>query len=371
MSVNLMEIVESVEKTAPLKLAEKWDNSGLIIGDINSDVSKVLVALDAVDAVVDEAVSIGANMILTHHPLILFDDLKKINTASNIGRRIYKLIQNNIAVYSAHTSLDISLGGTNDVLAKLAGLVDIGLLEVTEVEALKKLIVFVPEGYEEIVREAMCTAGAGHIGMYSNCSFSTKGKGTFLPLEGTKPFIGVINELETTNEVRVETIVPESILNNVIKTMVEAHPYEDPAYDIYNIEREGIKQGIGRIGNLKNPIQFDEFALMFKNKLGLDSMRVVGNLKKKISKVGLCTGSGFSFLDSAKKCGCDLYITSDIKFHEAQKAQQEDICLIDATHFASENIIVPVLADYIENEFGSRGVKSFVSGFDGQPFINI
>ena len=186
----------------------------------------MLVALDVIPPVIEEAIHIGADLIVTHHPMILFQKIKNIQADTSLGKKIYDLIKNDISAYCAHTNLDIAFGGTNDVLAKLAGLENIEILEQTDAEELKKIVVYVPKEHQQTLRKAMCDAGAGFIGNYSNCTFSSEGVGTFLPLEETKPYLGKQGVLEQAQEVRLETIVPNSLLHTVLEAMKKAHPYE-------------------------------------------------------------------------------------------------------------------------------------------------
>lgn len=369
MSLKCGDIIHIMEKLAPKELAESWDNVGLNVGDKNSEIKKILIALDATSLVIDEAIEKNANMIITHHPLILFNDLKNINPDSPIGEKIYKLIKNNISVYCAHTNLDIAFGGTNDILADLIGLENIEILEITKNENLFKFVVYVPKTYVDKIYEAIKVADGGHTGNYSECTFSTNGKGRFKPLKGTNPFIGKTENLETVDEVRVETIISKNKLKNLISEIKKVHPYEEIAYDIYKLENEGDFYGIGRIGNLKENIKFVEFAKILKEKLGLDFIRIVGNKDKTIKRVGLCTGAGSEFFDTAKYKGADCYITGDLKFHEAQKALDMGLCVIDATHYATENLIVPVLGKYLQNQI--KDIDIILSSVDGQVFKNV
>ncbi|KXL54014.1 putative GTP cyclohydrolase 1 type 2 [Anaerotignum neopropionicum] len=344
MLVKVKDIVAFMEGVAPSQLAEDWDNTGLAVGDPDHRVKKVLVALDVIDSVVEEAVEIGADLILTHHPMLLFRKINSITKTDALGRRIYKLIENEVAALSAHTNLDVAKGGTNDVLAEMIGLTHVEILEETWAEELKKIVVYVPQSHLDVVREAMCAAGAGHIGSYSHCTFQTAGEGTFLPQEGTSPYIGTEGILEKTPEVRLETIAPGGKVEKILEAIKAVHPYEEVAYDIYPVEQKGKKEGIGRIGDLKQPMVFSDFALVLKEKLGLEGIiRLVGDSNKEIQRVGLCTGSGTEFFSTAKKQGADLYLTGDLKFHEAQKALELGLCVGDITHYASEVIIVPVL----------------------------
>lgn len=361
-----------MEELAPIALAESWDNSGLLTGDPSTKVERVLVALDATSEVIEEAICLKAQMIITHHPL-LFRPIKNITTETPLGNKLIRLIQNGISVYAAHTNLDIAQGGTNDILAELAGLTEVELLEETGYQKLKKIAVMVPLLYGEKVREAMCKAGAGYLGKYSDCTFTVKGSGTFMPRQGSKPFIGMQEQMEVVKEAKIETIVPESIVSKVITAMLYAHPYEEAAYDIYPVEQKGPRYGIGRIGVLARAMSLESFARELKQKIGLSSIRVVGDRKKTVKRVALCTGSGIEFLDTAIKKGADVYITGDLKFHDAQRALEAGIAVIDATHYASENCMVPALCEYIRRKAVEQGwiLEIVPSQVNGQTFQEI
>ncbi|WP_304507799.1 Nif3-like dinuclear metal center hexameric protein [Anaerotignum sp.] len=374
MLVTVKDIVAFMEGVAPHDLAESWDNTGLAIGDPHQEVKKVLIALDAIDSVIDEAIEIGADLILTHHPMLLFKKINSITKSDALGKRIYKLIENKVAALSAHTNLDVAKGGTNDVLAKMIGLTNVEILQETWSENLKKIVTYVPESHLDVVREAMCTAGGGHIGGYSHCTFQTTGEGTFLPLDGTSPYIGSQGVLEKTSEVRLETIAPEGRVEKIMEAMIDVHPYEEVAYDIYPVEQKGGKEGIGRIGDLKKPMIFSEFAVLLKEKLALGQLiRLVGDPNRMIQRIGLCTGSGVEYMASAKKQGADLYLTGDLKFHEAQRALEMGLCVGDITHYASEVLIVPVLQEALCKEVKEKGWELEVacSKINGQTFWSI
>lgn len=372
MFLRVSDIKTYMEKWAPLKFAEAWDNPGMSVGNPNCEVKKILVALDAQESVIDEAIEIGANLIVTHHPFI-FSGIKNIDMSTPMGRKIFKLIKNDISIYSAHTNLDVAKGGTNDVLADICELKNVQILDTVFVEKLYKIVVYVPYDYIDSVREALFNVDAGHIGNYSSCSFSVNGEGTFKPLEGTNPFIGKEGLLEKASEYRLETVVKEDNLQKTIDAILKAHPYEEVAYDIFLLEQKGASEGIGRFGELLKPISLKELALKLKEALGLDYIRIVGDENKIIKKVSLCTGSGMSYLNKAKRYNSDLYISSDIKYHEAQNAEDMGLCLIDVTHYAGENIIVPVIKEYLDNIIKENGYECDVeiSNINGQPFINI
>jgi dinuclear metal center YbgI/SA1388 family protein len=249
MLARVKDIIAIMEEHFPLHLAESWDNPGLQVGSRNAAVERLVVALDMDEAVLHYAVENRAGMIVTHHPLF-FKGLKKIDYDHMPGRLLAGIVQNNLNVYSAHTNLDAGDRGLNQILAERLGLMDIKPLQPSFVEPLYKLVVYVPAGYENQIREAVSNAGAGHIGRYSGCSFRSQGTGTFIPTEGTNPFIGTTGRLEEVQEYRLETIVGKSKLGQVVSRMLEAHPYEEPAYDLYLLENTGKVFSLGRTGRL-------------------------------------------------------------------------------------------------------------------------
>lgn len=366
--IKCKDVCKHIEELCPRELAIEWDNVGLLVGDPEQEVRKVLVALDATPEVINEAIHDKADMIVTHHPLFnpkFGGPIKNITTDSITGKAIYSLIKNNIAIYCAHTNLDIAQGGINDVLVDLFQLKNVNLLETTDTGKLKKLVVFVPQSHLENVRSAISKAGAGWTGNYSDCTFQCQGEGTFKGLEGANPYIGSVGELEKVQEHRLETIFTEEIQTGVINAMLEAHPYEEVAYDIYPLENKGKQVGLGRVGELPNEIELFDFAKIVKQKLKLDNIRIVGDIKTKVKKVAICSGSGMSLLKHVKDCRADVYITGDVKYHDAQEALAWGINIIDAGHYQSENIIVPVLKKYIEK---IDGVEVLESRIDGNPF---
>jgi dinuclear metal center YbgI/SA1388 family protein len=348
MAYIVKDVVKVIERRFPLTYAESWDNCGLFCGDEKMAVKKILVALDPTLEVIESAIRQKVDMIITHHPLTI-SKLSKVNTQSIEGRKIEQLIKNDIALYSAHTSLDVE-GMINKELSRLFGLNNPELLMPTASESLYKIVVFVPITHLETVRTAMCQAGAGNIGNYADCTFYTKGTGTFLPKEGTNPFIGAQGLLETVDEMRLETIVGKDCLYKVLRAMEKAHPYEEVAYDVYETERTMNKVGFGEIGELNEVLTGNEFVHHVKEALNLPHISFAGKKNKKIKKVAVCSGSGLSFLTEAIKKGADAYVTGDLKYHDAILAKESDILVIDATHFQTENIIVALLGNYLENK---------------------
>ncbi|MBM6829896.1 Nif3-like dinuclear metal center hexameric protein [Anaerotignum lactatifermentans] len=371
--VRVKDIMAVMEGIAPGKLAEGWDRPGLAVGRPEREVKKILVALDVTKEVIAEAIEAQAELIVTHHPMLLFQKFDSITPETPVGEKILTLAEHKIAAFSAHTNLDVAKGGTNDVLAELIGLEQVEILEETWAEELKKIVVYVPLSHGDAVREAMCQAGAGHIGNYACCTFGAKGEGTFLPLEGTHPYLGEEGKLERAEEIRLETIVPASKTARVVEAMLAAHPYEEVAFDIYAVEQKGQREGIGRMGELPEAMEFAAFAKLLKEKLGLDSIRLTGDAHKMIKRVALCTGSGAEFVLPAHAKGADAYLTGDIKFHEAQKAVEAGICVADVTHYASEVLIVPVLQKALEKAAAEKGweLEVLCSKVNGQTFWSL
>ena len=235
------------------------------------------------------------------------------------------------------------------------------ILDVTNTETLYKIVVYVPKTHEDKVREALGKSGAGHIGNYSDCTFNTDGKGTFRPLEGTNPFIGELDKLEVVDEVKIETIVTQRILGGVISSMIKAHPYEEVAYDLYKLENKGNAVGLGRIAALKESMSLKELSMMIKEKLNMDALRVVGSLDTNIKKVAVVTGSGADLAKKAQRSGADVLITGDVKYHDAQDAIDEGMCIIDCNHFESEDIFKDVMKRFLDDIDDISVIKSRIN----------
>jgi dinuclear metal center YbgI/SA1388 family protein len=338
--------MDAMDKLAPRNLAEDWDNVGLLVGSPAQTVNKILITLDITKAVVDRAVKDGIDLIIAHHPVI-FKSISAIRTDLPQGQILASLLKANIAVYASHTNLDIASGGVNDVLAAALRLCEIEPLAISSTEKLYKLVVFVPETHMKIVEEAIMTAGAGHIGNYSRCSFTTDGIGSFLPLEGSNPFIGNTGKLESVKEIRLETIMPEKICKSVIKAMLKVHPYEEAAYDIYQLMNSGKRLGLGRIGKLATPMLLADFARQVKTALGIQSVNVVGVCDTLVRKVAVCGGAGASLLHKAAFAGADVLVTGDVKYHEGQEATAIGMAMIDAGHFATEQPVLSYVEKYL------------------------
>jgi len=285
------EIIKAMNRLAPPYLAEKWDNIGLQFGSSNKEVKNVLIALDISPDMINQKVLDNTDMVITHHPPI-FSCLKNITSDNQKGEMIYKIIKNDIVVFTAHTNLDICEKGINTKLGELLGLKNMDVLTQTYREKLYKLVVFVPKSHSDKVREAITKAGAGHIGDYSHCTYNLEGVGTFKPLEGTDPFIGEHGKIEKVEEVRIETILPSNRLKEVIDKMKDSHPYEEVAFDVYPLINDYKKYGHGKVGELDKPMNISEFGVIIKEKLNKKDLRIYGNLDKMVSRVAICGGSG-------------------------------------------------------------------------------
>jgi dinuclear metal center YbgI/SA1388 family protein len=367
MAAKCAEIIAVVEALAPPELAAEWDNVGLMLGNPETEVRRVLVCLDIDLTVVEEAIARGANLIVSHHPLF-FRPLKKIRFDESRGALIHKLIKEDIMVYSAHTNLDSADLGVSYHLAAKLELEDIKVLVATHREKYYKLVTFVPEDHEKIVREALTGAGAGWIGNYSDCTFRTAGTGTFLPMTGTSPYLGQEGELIQANEYRLETIIATNRLPEVLQALKKAHPYEEVAYDVYPLANEGPAQGIGRHGVLLSAVTLKEFAQQVKERLNTATVRLVGDEQRKVKKVAVCGGAGSEVMAAARAAGAEVLVTGDLKYHEAQTALAMDLAVIDAGHFATERLIVPVLVEYLQEQLQQREVMFLASQKEQEPW---
>ncbi len=361
-------IIQLIEELAPKSLALPDDKIGLQVGSLNKEIKKVMVTLDILENVVDEAIAKEVDLIISHHAVI-YKPLKNLRTDLPQGKIYEKLIKADISVYVAHTNLDMADGGVNDVLSQQLELEDITLLEEHTNQKLKKFVVFVPKDHQQVIIDAISSAGAGWIGNYSHCTFNIEGTGTFMPREGTTPFIGKQNQLEQVEEVRIETIIPEEKQNQIIKAMLHVHPYEEVAYDIYPVEIKGKSYGIGRIGKLKQPMKFYDFANFVKGKLGVKAVRAIGNLDQEIKKVAVVGGDGNSFVSKASFRGADVLVTGDIYYHTAHEALANGLTIIDAGHNIEKNIL-PILNSFLQTELKNRkySTEVIISETDTNPF---
>jgi len=365
--INGHEIIQLFEQFSPKQYAMEGDRIGLQVGRLNKPVHRVMIALDVLEEVVDEAIEKEVDLIIAHHPLI-YRPLKNIMTDQMPGRMIEKLLKHDITVYAAHTNLDVAKGGVNDLLAEALELSNTEVLVPTHEIHLKKLVVYVPTEQCKRVKEALGNAGAGAIGNYSHCLFSSSGIGQFLPEENANPYIGDKGKLEQVNEERIETLFPDYLEKKVVQAMIKAHPYEEVAYDIYRVDNKGESLGLGRIGEIQE-VTLGEFANIVKNALDVPTVRVVGDLQSKVRKVAVLGGDGNKYISSAKYKGADVYITGDLYYHVAHDAMMMGLNVIDPGHNV-EKIMKKGVANYLTKVSVEKGydVSIFPSEQKTEPF---
>jgi dinuclear metal center YbgI/SA1388 family protein len=344
----VQDIAKIFEQFAPLQLQESYDNAGLCLGNPQCEVEGILLCIDITEAVIDEAISKKCNLIISHHPLI-FAGLKKIIGKNYIERCVIKAVQNNIAIYSAHTNADAVINGVNTKICEKLGLLNCKILSPIK-NNLVKLAVFVPESHVQIVRDEIFKAGAGHIGNYDCCSFNTPGKGTFRGNDNAQPFAGEINQLHTENEIRVETILPSFLQSKVVDAIKKVHPYEEVAYDIYALENVNPTIGIGMVGELADEANEKIFLQNLKHIFQAKCVRHTNLLNKAIKRVAVCGGSGSSLLQNAIQNKADIFITGDFKYHQFFDAE-EKIIIADIGHYESEQFTKEIFYDLLIKYF--------------------
>ncbi|HYS42505.1 MAG TPA: Nif3-like dinuclear metal center hexameric protein [Geobacteraceae bacterium] len=368
---KVSDIVGIINKIAPFSRAEEWDNVGLQVGDPAAPAERIMVALDPGRDALEAAVAAGCRCLLTHHPFI-FKPLKRISLADPLGGLLALAIKNDLAVISLHTNLDVAQGGVNDLLAGLLGVASSEPLKITDREDFVKLAVFVPRGSEAQVLEALFRF-SGFIGNYSDCSFQAAGTGTFKPLDGAKPFIGEVGKRECAEESRIEVLLRNEDVTAAVNALVKAHPYEEPAYDLYPLLNRGKASGLGRIGQLQEETTLGHFAAAVKKHLDVQTLRFVGAASRKVRKVALCGGSGAFLVRDAWKQGADVLVTGDVKYHEAREAEILGLAMIDAGHFATERPMIRGVEALLRGELANRKFSAEVLAFEGErePFSHI
>lgn len=361
-------VVQYMEQLAPKHVAMEGDKIGLQLGSLQKEIRGVLVALDVNEEVVDEAIALEADLIVAHHAII-YRPLAHLQSDTPMGKVYEKLIKNDIAVYIAHTNLDVTDGGMNDWMAEALGIESAGSLEDVHTDNLYKLVVFVPKDHHEPVLQAMLNAGAGHIGNYSHCSFNLEGFGTFKPGEGTAPYIGSQGKLERVEEVRIETVVPQSLRGRVIQAMLKQHPYEEVAYDLYPMDLKGRTFGLGRVGKLTEPVTLRDFVQRVKERLDVPMVRVVGDLDRPIRKAAVLGGSGGRYWKNAQFRGADVLVTGDVDYHTAQDAWMAGVAIVDPGHNA-EKIMKPRVAAWLTEKLSEDkyATRVHASQVNTEPF---
>ncbi len=351
--IAIQDIIQIIEDFAPPAYQESYDNAGLIVGNKNAEATGVLVCLDSTEAVVEEAIEKGVNLIVAHHPII-FSGLKSFTGKNYIERTIIKAIKHDIAIYAAHTNIDSVKGGVNSVICQKLKLENIEILAPKK-DSLLKLAAFVPEGYTEQVKAALFEAGCGHIGNYSNCSFETTGTGSFLAGETTKPFVGTKGIAHREKEVRIETIFPKHLEYKVINALKKAHPYEEVAFDLYPLANQNSQVGLGMVGNLPEKIPTETFLEQLKSTFQTKLIRHTSICSSTISRVAVCGGSGSFLLKGAIAAKADVYVTGDFKYHEFFDAENK-ILIADIGHYESEQYTMELFYNLLTEKLISFAV---------------
>ena len=351
---KIKDVTRYLESIAPTSLQESYDNAGLIVGDFESEITGVVVCLDSVEDTIDEVISVGANLIIAHHPIV-FKGLKRFNGSNYVERTVIKAIKNEIAIYAIHTNLDSVANGVNSIIAKKLGLENIKVLS-PQKSGLKKLVTFCPVEKSKDVLDALFTAGAGNIGNYSNCSYSSEGRGTFMALEGANPYVGELNKVHQERETKIEIVFPTHKKGDVIAALLESHPYEEVAYDVMGLENTNKEIGFGAIGELKEPMPIMAFLKRIKQEMKADSMRYTDVVKDTIKRVAICGGSGSFLLSEAKNSGADIFLTSDFKYHEFFDAENQ-LVIADIGHYESEQYTSELLVDFLTQKFSTFAIR--------------
>lgn len=346
--MKIKDILAVLEDLAPSSYRETYDNAGLITGDSSHNCTGIICTLDATEEVVLEAIKKGCNLIVAHHPIV-FTGLKKITGKNYVERAIIAAIKNNIAIYAIHTNLDNLLSGVNSKIADKLNLQNRKVL-LNKQNNLMKLIVFVPVEDALKVREAIFKAGGGNIGKYSECSFNIKGNSTFTPGEGTNPHTGKVGKREETAEEKIEIIFPVYLKEKLITAMSEAHPYEEVAYDIIALNNFFQEVGSGLVGELKEPMEIITFLQLVKKQFGLKVIRHTLSHNKEVKRVALCGGAGSFLIKNALAEGADVYITSDVKYHEFFDSEDKMV-IADIGHWESEQFTIDLLHDVLHSKF--------------------
>ncbi len=330
---RVADVMRVFDEFAPASLSESFDNVGLLVGDANMVVRRCLITIDVTEDVVDEAVELGCNLIVAHHP-VMFEGVKRINQLSDTGRLIIKAVKNDIAIFAAHTNADRVYNGVSGRMAQKLGLTGCRILSPGGA-GLLKLIVFVPSAHAEEVRDAMFNAGAGNIGNYDSCSFNTDGYGTFRAGSEANPYAGSVGELHREPEIRVEVVLPAFQKKSVVAAMLGAHPYEEVAYDIIALHNEWDRVGYGMVGELEHTMEPEEFLALVKKEFNVQYIRHTPFVGRPIKRVALAGGSGSFLLGKTIGAGADIFITGDFKYHQFFEAERR-LIIADIGHYESE-----------------------------------
>ena len=380
--MRLADLIIHLDAWYDPRWAEAWDKVGLVCGDPDRDVRRILFAVDPAAAVVEEAVAFEADLVVVHHPLLL-TPVSSVSATTAKGRALRRLVRNDVALFTAHTNADVPAYGVNDSLARALGLTDVRVLLPTDGGGLDKLVVFVPVADAERVRAAITSAGAGAIGAYDSCTFSSPGEGRFRPLPGAAPAIGSIGEVQVVEELRIESVYPRPLRRRVVEAMRRVHPYEEPAYDLVELvdppDRPATgglppaTRGHGRVGTLTRPLTLRKFAGLVAAALPdtAHGVRVAGLPDRRVTTVAVGAGSGESLLEEARRSGVDVFLTSDLKHHRAGEFLEDGgPALVDVAHWAAEWTWLPVVDRKVREVMAAAGdtVETRVSAITTDPW---
>jgi dinuclear metal center YbgI/SA1388 family protein len=352
--ITAQDIAKIFEAYAPSMLQESYDNSGLIVGEPSTEIKGALLCLDSTEAVIDEAIAKNCNMVIAHHPIV-FGGLKRFTGADYVQRTVMKALRNNICIYACHTNLDNVINGVNQKIGQKLGIENQKILHPKK-GLLKKMVVFVPHENLEDVKKAAFAAGAGHIDNYSECSFSSVGIGQFKPNEAANPFIGNAGGLrESVQETKLEFIFPAWLQSKVLASVFKAHPYESVAYDIFSLESKMDNIGSGMHGTLSKEITLGEFLNLVKSKLKVPALKYTSNLDKKVKHIAWCGGSGSFLINHAKNIGADVFLSSDIKYHQFFDGE-DNLSIVDIGHFEAEQFTIEIFKDILSEKLSNFAV---------------
>lgn len=347
-NMKIKEFINEFEQIIPVRQAEDFDNVGLLCGNPDREITGILIAHDALENVIDEAIEKKMNFVFCFHPII-FSGLKSITGKNYVEKAVLKALENKIAIYAIHTAFDNDYFGVNYKICEVLGLKNQQVL-MPKKNQLKKLEVYVPTDSAEILRNALFVAGAGNIGFYDECSFTIQGDGTFRPLEGSNPVTGTHNERENANEVLINVIFEDYKTNQILFAMKENHPYEEVAYQLITLENDNQYTGLGRYGDLEQEMDELDFLTFIKQKFNIDIIRHSSLNNKKIRTIGVLGGSGASGIKAAMSAKCDAYITGDVKYHDFFSAEGK-MLICDIGHFESEQFVVQQLFEILSEKF--------------------
>lgn len=342
-----------MEQWAPLSYQESYDNSGLLLGDPDTEITGILVTLDATEAVIDEAIASGCNIVVAHHPII-FKGLKKFNGKNYVERTVIKALKNDVAIYAAHTNLDSVAGGVNFRIASQLGLQNVRVLA-PKSEVLTKLITFVPVADTQRVLDALHAAGAGEIGNYTKASFRSEGLGAYQAGTGANPTLGQVDEYHVEPEHRIEVILPTHQQGAVLAALRQAHPYEEVAYDLVTLANQHSEIGAGAIGDLPVPMTELDFLAHLKRAMAITLIRHTPLLNRPVRRVAVCGGVGSFLLPDAIRAGADVFVTADYKYHEFFDAEGR-IVIADINHYESEQFTKQLIQERLSKKFDTFAV---------------